>query len=89
VRGLAVDGAADRLGGTEDLLDTTGEVLGERLVSHLAGNLMRVSVFIPRRRHTTYVVDLVERNVTGVLDVLLLLAVPWGLCDSQRGSEAR
>ena len=63
VRGLAVDGAADRLCGTEDLLDAASERLGERLVGEFAGN----------------VVDLVEGDVARVLDVLLLLAVPRGL----------
>ena len=56
---LAVDGAADGLGGTKDLLDGTGKALGERLEAHLAGNLD----------------NLVERDVATVLDVLLLLAV--------------
>ena len=32
VRVLLLHGAADALGGTEDLLDDTSEVLGERLV---------------------------------------------------------
>lgn len=39
VRGTAVNGAADGLSGTEDLLNTTSKVLGHRLVGHLAGNL--------------------------------------------------
>lgn len=65
VGGAAVDGAADGLGGTKDLLDTTGKVLGHGLVGHLAGN----------------VVDLVEGNVASVLDVLLLLAVTDGLLE--------
>jgi hypothetical protein len=30
------------------------------------------------RWEETHVVDLVEGNVSGVLDVLLLLSVPWG-----------
>jgi hypothetical protein len=46
-------------GSSEDLLDTTLERLGERLVLHLAGDLD----------------DLVKRDGLGVLDVLLLLAV--------------
>jgi hypothetical protein len=76
VRGLTVDGASNRLSGTEDLLDTVGEVLGEGLLglSHSTGDLD----------------DLVEFNVTGVLDVLLLLAVTNGLLegtDDERGSR--
>lgn len=65
VRGLAVDRASDRLGSAEDLLDTVGEVLRERLLrlAHGAGDLD----------------DLVELNVARVLDVLLLLAVANGL----------
>lgn len=39
VRVLPVDGASDRLGGSENLLDGTREVLGERLVLHLSGDL--------------------------------------------------
>lgn len=65
VGGTAVDGASNGLGGTEDLLDTTGEVLGHGLVGHLAGN----------------VVDLVDGNVARVDDVLLLLAVTDGLLE--------
>lgn len=70
---LAVDGAADGLGSAEDLLDGTGKVLGERLEAHLAGDLD----------------NLVEGDVTTVLDVLLLLAVTRGLLerldDERRG----
>jgi hypothetical protein len=36
---LAVNGASDRLGRAEDLLDGTGEGLGERVVGELSGNL--------------------------------------------------
>jgi hypothetical protein len=36
---LAVNGASDRLGRAEDLLDGTGEGLGERVVGKLSGNL--------------------------------------------------
>lgn len=36
---LPVDGASGRLSGSEDLLDGTGQVLGERLVLHLSGDL--------------------------------------------------
>ena len=39
VRVLPVDGASDGLGGSENLLDGTSEVLGERLVLHLSGDL--------------------------------------------------
>lgn len=73
VRVLAVDGAADRLGSAEDLLDGTGKALGERLEAHLAGDLD----------------NLVEGDVATVLDVLLLLAVTRGLLerldDERRG----
>lgn len=62
---LAVDGAADGLSSAEDLLDGTGEVLGEGLEAHLAGDLD----------------NLVEGDVTTVLDVLLLLAVMGGLLE--------
>lgn len=72
VRGTAVDGAADGLSGTEDLLNTTSEVLGHGLVGHLAGNL-KGQLFMGL--WLAHVVDLVEGNVSSVLDVLLLLAV--------------
>lgn len=71
---LAVDGAADGLGGAEDLLDGAGERLGERLEAHLAGDLD----------------DLLEGDVATVLDVLLLLAVARGLLerlDDERGGR--
>lgn len=70
-----VDGATDRLGGSEDLLDAAGQGRREGLlgVAHRAGN----------------VDDLVELDVAAVLDVLLLLAVPDGLLqgadDERRG----
>ena len=69
VRGFSVDGATDGLTCTEDFLDTTSKVLGEGFVGELSGD----------------VVDLVKRDVSRVLDVLLLLSVPWGLwrqCES-------
>ncbi|KAI3477912.1 hypothetical protein L1887_60219 [Cichorium endivia] len=71
---LAIDGAADGLGGAEDLLDGAGERLGERLEAHLAGDLY----------------DLLEGDVATVLDVLLLLAVARGLLerlDDERGGR--
>lgn len=64
VRRLAVNGAADTLSGTKDLLDSGGKVLAERLESHGAGN----------------VDDVVKRDVASVADVLLLLAVTRRLC---------
>jgi hypothetical protein len=71
---LAIDLAANTVGGTENLLDGTREVLGERLVSHGAGDLD----------------DLVKGNRLVVLDVLLLLAVTRrlleGLDDERRSS---
>lgn len=72
---LAVNSATNRVSGTEDFTDTTRKVLGERLVGHLTGN----------------VVNLVKGDVTGVLDVLLLLPVPRrlleGLDDKGRGGR--
>jgi hypothetical protein len=82
MRRLSVNGASDRLGSSENLLDTTGEVLGERLVGHFTGNL-GASGWVQRgsaNQAGTHRVDLVEGNVTRVLDVLLLLAVSRGLC---------
>jgi hypothetical protein len=61
---LTIDGAANTLGSSQDLLDVAGKVLGERFWTHLAGNFD----------------DLVKSNVARVLDVLLLLPVAWGLC---------
>ena len=69
----AIDLAAGGEGSSEDLLDGTGKVLGEGLEAHLAGDLD----------------NLVEGDVTTVLDVLLLLAVTRGLLerldDERRG----
>ena len=59
----AIDLAAGGESSSEDLKDGTLEGLGHRLEAHRAGNGD----------------DLVERNRLGVLDVLLLLAVPGGL----------
>jgi hypothetical protein len=59
LRGLAVNLAADRVSSSQNLLDTTSQVLGEGLVAHGAGNLD----------------DLVNGDGLVVLDVLLLLAV--------------
>ena len=56
---LSVDCAADRLASSENLLDGTAQLLGQRLVSHGSCNAD----------------DLVEGNVTGVSDVLDLLSV--------------
>lgn len=69
---LSVDLAANREGSTEDLLDSAGQSLGERLESHGPGN----------------VDDFLKRNRLAVLDVLLLLSVTWGLLqstDDERG----
>lgn len=60
---LAVDLAADRVGGAEDLLDNSLERLGEGLEAHRPGDLD----------------DLVQGHGLVVLDVLLLLAVARGL----------
>ena len=62
----AVDLAAGRESSAENLLDGTLQVLCHGLESHGAGD----------------VDDLVERDALGVLDVLLLLAVPRGLLES-------
>lgn len=74
LRGLAVDLAADRVSSSQNLLDTTLQVLGEGLVAHGAGNLD----------------DLINGDGLVVLDVLLLLAVTRGLLegldDERRGS---
>ena len=83
---LPVNGASNGLGGSEDLLDGTGKVLGKGLVLHLSGDLNKVkndgsasSFFIhhlsSNQSPTTHRNDLVEGNVTSVLDVLLLLSV--------------
>jgi hypothetical protein len=64
--GAAVNLATDREGGTEDLLHDTLEGTGKRFGAHDASN----------------VDDLIERDRLGVLDVLLLLAVSWGLLES-------
>ena len=59
----AIDLAAGGESSSEDLENGTLEGLGHRLEAHGAGNGD----------------DLVKRNGLGVLDVLLLLAVPGGL----------
>jgi len=59
-----IDGAANTLGSSQDLLDVAGKGLGEGFWTHLAGNFD----------------DLVKRDVARVLDVLLLLPIAWGLC---------
>lgn len=41
VGALAVNSATNRVSSTEDFADTTREVLGERLVGHLTGNLKK------------------------------------------------
>ena len=58
---LAVNLAANAEGGSEDLLDSSLQLLGQRLMSHLPSDLN----------------DLVEGDRLGVLDVLLLLSVTW------------
>lgn len=64
--GLTVDTGANRLGSTKNLLDGSGQLLGERLGSHGSGNLN----------------DLLQGDVTVVLDVLVLLSVTRGLLES-------
>lgn len=65
---LAVDCAANGLSGTENLLHSAAQFLGERLVSHGACNFD----------------DLVEGNVSRVGTVLLLLAITGRLCKTVR-----
>ena len=60
---LSVHGATNALRRAEDFLRTSREILGERLGLHCSRN----------------VDDLVEGDVARVLDVLLLLAITWGL----------
>ncbi len=66
---LAVDGAANRGRGAENLEDGALEVLGEGAGPHDAGDL----------------VDLVKGDVTAVGNVLDLLPVTWGLLEIGKG----
>jgi hypothetical protein len=59
----AVDGATYGLCRTEDFLDAASKILRERLGLHSPCNL----------------VDLIERDIASVLNIFLLLAIPWGL----------
>lgn len=61
--GEAFDGASHGGAGTEDLTDSAGEILGEGAMANLASNLN----------------NLIEGEVTVMLDVLLLLAITGGL----------
>jgi len=63
LRGAAINLAPDRVGSSEDLLDGSLKLASQGLESHDSGNLN----------------DLIERDRFGVLDVLLLFAVPRGL----------
>lgn len=63
MRGLTVDGASNTLGCAQNLLYTPSQILRQGLGLHRPCN----------------VEYLVKGNVAGVLDVLLLLAVAWGL----------
>merc|ERR1712105_135268 len=72
VGSVTIDGAADRLGGAQDLLDGALQLARHGALPHDAGNVN----------------DLVEGNIAAVFDVLDLLAVTWGLlegADKQRG----
>jgi len=60
-----VDGASNRLGCAEDFLDGARELLGHTAFTHGAGDRD----------------DVVQGQVTAVLDVLDLLAVTWGLLE--------
>ena len=69
----AVDLAADGESGTQDLQDSSLQLLSQGARAHGASNLN----------------DVIQRDRLGVLDVLLLLPVTWGLLeglDDQRGS---
>jgi len=71
---LAVNSAADTSAGSEDLQNGSREGLSERAGAHDLGDSN----------------DVVERDVSGVLDVLLLLAISVGLVqslDDQRGGS--
>jgi hypothetical protein len=61
-----LDGAAHGIAGAENLADGAGEILGKGAVANLAGNLN----------------NLIESQVTVMLDVLLLLAITGGLLKS-------
>ena len=74
VWGTSIDGATDALSGSQDLLHGAGQLAGHAAGAHRPGNGQ----------------DIVVGNVAAVLDVLDLLAVPWGLLqglDDQRGSR--
>jgi len=62
---FTVDGAANRVGGTQHLLAHTSQVLGHRSLSHDPGSAQ----------------DIVPGDVTVVEDVLDLLSVTWGLLE--------
>lgn len=64
---LAVNLATGAHGSAQNLLDGTGQCLGQRLVGLAHGLCYRD--------------DLVEGNGLSVLDVLLLLPVSWGLLE--------
>merc|ERR1712232_842954 len=70
--GLSVNGAANGVASSEDFLDGTPELSGDRLLTHLTGNVIN-------DRHG---------EVSVVLDVLNLLAVTWRLLQGldQQGS---
>ena len=65
MRILTIDGAADRLGCAKDLLDAPGKLAGHGSGPHDTGGLN----------------DVIHSDVAGVLDVLNLLPVPWGLLE--------
>lgn len=71
----SVDLAAHTEGGAENLLHNTLQALGEGLESHGSGNVN----------------DLIQCDRLGVLDVLLLLAIPRGLlqCPDDEGRRGR
>lgn len=60
---LTLNGATYRLGGTQNLTNGSRERLCVRLVAHLAGNSDNV----------------IQSQVSTVLDILLLLAITGGL----------
>ena len=72
MRWSSIHGAPNALSGAQNLLHAPGEVLRERLWPHRPCDLD----------------DLVAGDVARVLDVLLLLAVPWRLWRWERKINA-
>ena len=71
MRIAAVNGAADIMGGSEDLIHDSGDLSGHRSGTHDAGSI----------------VDIIHGVVTVVLDVLHLLPVPGGFLQQRAQSK--